>query len=368
MESKVDLSQMRQAAFSELSLVIAIAIVLKVVEPLLYPTALDIFIITPTAIIVILGILVLFSNVPSRKLFFSSILSILLAINSILQLANLWVSSGDTAGSIIRAASYMVLAGGIYVSAKLIPGGASEAIGVFEQKNENGYAIELIDVVKDYYVGPLVVHALRGVNLKVRKGEFIAIMGPSGSGKSTLLNMIGALDRPTRGKVLIDGIDISKLNDNQLAYLRNKKIGFVFQSYNLINRTNVLRNVEMPAIVTGMSKRERIERAISLLKAVGLEEEIYRQPKYLSGGQQQRVAIARALMNNPTIILADEPTGNLDSVAGAEVMKYFRKMNKEFGATVVVVTHDREVAETADRIIHLKDGKVVNEEILKKGE
>lgn len=228
------------------------------------------------------------------------------------------------------------------------------------------YAVELVDVVKDYVVGNHVVHALRGMSFKVKKGEFVAIMGPSGSGKSTTLNMIGALDRPTSGKVLIDGVDISKLSDNELAYLRNKKIGFIFQSFNLINRTTVLRNVELPAIVTGMSKKERIEKAKRLLKAVGLESEIYRSPKYLSGGQQQRVAIARALMNDPTIILADEPTGNLDSKTGAEVMHYLKKMNKEFGTTVIVVTHDREVAEYADRIIHIRDGKVLREEIVEK--
>jgi len=227
------------------------------------------------------------------------------------------------------------------------------------------YAVELIDVVKDYVVGNIVVHALRGMSFKVRKGEFVAIMGPSGSGKSTTLNLIGALDRPTSGKVLIDGVDISKLNDDELAYLRNKKIGFIFQSYNLINRTTVLRNVELPAIVSGMSKKERVEKAKKLLKAVGLESEIYRSPKYLSGGQQQRVAIARALMNDPTIILADEPTGNLDSKTGAEVMRYLRKMNEEFGTTLIVVTHDREVAEYAERIIHIKDGKVLKEEIVK---
>lgn len=237
-----------------------------------------------------------------------------------------------------------------------------------ESDREHPYAVELVDVIKDYVVGPYVVHALRGVTMKVRKGEFVAIMGPSGSGKSTLLNMIGAIDRPTAGKVLVDGIDISKLNDNQLAELRNKKIGFVFQAYNLINRTTVLRNVELPAIVSGMPRSERIKRAKELLALVGLKDEIHRSPKYLSGGQQQRVAIARALMNNPSLILADEPTGNLDSKSGKEVMLYLRKLNEELGTTVIVVTHDRSVAEMADRILYIRDGKIVGEEVLRNGE
>jgi len=230
------------------------------------------------------------------------------------------------------------------------------------------YAVELIDVVKNYVVGPIVVPALRGVSLKVKRGEFVAIMGPSGSGKSTLLNMIGAIDRPTSGKVLIDGIDISTLNDDELAHLRNKKIGFIFQAYNLINRTTVLRNVELPTLVAGIPKKERVHRALEMLRIVGLENEANRSPKYLSGGQQQRVAIARALINNPALILADEPTGNLDSKTGFEIMNYLRKLNREFGTTIIVVTHARDVAEMADRILHIRDGKIVDEEILRKGE
>jgi len=244
----------------------------------------------------------------------------------------------------------------------------SERELIFDSKREYPYAVELIDVIKDYVVGPYIVHALRGVTMKVKKGEFVAIMGPSGSGKSTLLNMIGAIDRPTAGTVLVDGIDISKLDDNELAELRNKKIGFVFQAYNLINRTTVLRNVELPAIVSGMPRSKRVKRAKELLALVGLKDEIYRSPKYLSGGQQQRVAIARALMNNPSLILADEPTGNLDSKSGKEVMLYLRKLNEELGTTVIVVTHDRSVAEMADRILYIKDGKIIGEEILRNGE
>jgi len=221
-------------------------------------------------------------------------------------------------------------------------------------------------VHKIYDTGAVKVHALRGINLAVRKGEFIAIMGPSGSGKSTLLNLLGALDKPTSGEVLIDGVDISKLNSDQLAKLRNIKIGFVFQSYNLINRSKVLRNVELPAIVKGTPKEEREKRAKMLLTALGLEETWNRRPKLLSGGQQQRVAIARALINKPQIILADEPTGNLDSKSGAEVMKYLRRMNEEFNTTVIVVTHDRDVANMTDRILHIKDGVIVKEEIVRR--
>ncbi|MCD6483756.1 MAG: ABC transporter ATP-binding protein [Candidatus Odinarchaeota archaeon] len=222
------------------------------------------------------------------------------------------------------------------------------------------------NVHKIYDTGAVKVHALRGINLAVRKGEFIAIMGPSGSGKSTLLNLLGALDKPTSGEVLIDGVDISKLNSDQLAKLRNIKIGFVFQSYNLINRSKVLRNVELPAIVKGTPKEEREKRAKMLLTALGLEETWNRRPKLLSGGQQQRVAIARALINKPQIILADEPTGNLDSKSGAEVMKYLRRMNEEFNTTVIVVTHDRDVANMTDRILHIKDGVIVKEEIVRR--
>ncbi|MCD6514734.1 MAG: ABC transporter ATP-binding protein [Candidatus Odinarchaeota archaeon] len=224
----------------------------------------------------------------------------------------------------------------------------------------------MINVHKVYKVGEIKVHALRGVNLKVRRGEFIAIMGPSGSGKSTLLNLIGALDKPTEGKVIIDGIDISTLNNDQLAKLRNEKIGFIFQNFNLINRSKVIRNIELPAIIKGMPKRERIKRALELLKALGLEGLHNRRPKHLSGGQQQRVAIARALINSPQIILADEPTGNLDSVSGREVMSYLRMMNERFGTTVIVVTHDREVGEMADRIVHIKDGMIIGEEIIRR--
>jgi len=238
---------------------------------------------------------------------------------------------------------------------------------IFLSNSSSEYAVEVIDVYKDYVTEGGVVHALRGITLKVKRGEFIAIMGPSGSGKTTLLNIIGALDRPTKGKVLIDGIDISKLNDDELSYLRNKKIGFVFQTFNLINRTSVLRNIEMPAIVAKVPRKERIKRVKKLIKIMGLDESMLsRRPVQLSGGQQQRVAIARALMNDPTIILADEPTGNLDSKTGHEIMKYLRMLNEKFGKTIIVVTHDRSVAEMANRILHIRDGKIIKEETLRK--
>lgn len=319
-------------------------------------------------IVIFLGFLAFLMVGKNNELFFLQTFGLLLILNGLYEALNIILGNRTTMEDLTKIMSMVALGSLLMLTSRSFTVSGVKQDVIWRGGVSNGYAVELIDVVKDYILGPIVVHALRGVNLRVRKGEFIAIMGPSGSGKSTLLNLIGALDRPTSGKVLIDGVDISKLNDDQLAYLRNKKIGFIFQAYNLINRTNVLRNVEMPSIVSGLSKRERIEKAKRLLEAVGLKEEAYRQPKYLSGGQQQRVAIARALMNDPTIILADEPTGNLDSKTGAEVMNYLKKMNKEFGTTVIVVTHDREVAEYADRIVHLKDGKIVDEEILKEGD
>ncbi|UCH38324.1 MAG: ABC transporter ATP-binding protein [Candidatus Bathyarchaeota archaeon] len=222
-------------------------------------------------------------------------------------------------------------------------------------------AIEVDNVVKKYVLGPVVVHALTGLSMKIKKGEFIAIMGPSGSGKSTLLNLIGALDRPSSGGVLIDGINLASLDDTGLAKLRNEKIGFVFQAYNLIARSSVIRNMELPALVQGYSKVERDQRIAKLLTIVGLPDKAHRKPKTMSGGEQQRVGIARALMNNPSIILADEPTGNIDSKTGSEIMRFLRQMNMEQRVTVVMVTHDREVAELTDRIIYLRDGKITEE-------
>ena len=224
------------------------------------------------------------------------------------------------------------------------------------------YAIETENVTKKYIVGSNVITAVNGISLKVKKGEFVSIMGPSGSGKSTLLNLIGALDRPTSGRVLIDGVDISKLNDKELARLRNRKIGFVFQSYNLIARSTVKRNMELPALVSGLPKKERLKRIRELLDAVGLRGKMDRKPKTLSGGEQQRVAIARALMNNPEIVLADEPTGNVDSKTGRTIMNFFRKLNRERGTTMLIVTHDPEIARMTDRIIYIRDGRIFKEE------
>jgi len=230
---------------------------------------------------------------------------------------------------------------------------------------ENQYVIETRNLVKKYFLGSNVINAVNGIDLKIRRGEFVSIMGPSGSGKSTLLNLLGALDKPTSGKVLIDGVDISQLDDKGLAKLRNEKIGFVFQAYNLIARSTVKRNMELPALVKGCSKEERMRKIKELLSIVGLSDKMYRKPTTLSGGEQQRVAIARALMNDPDIILADEPTGNVDSKTGRVIMNFFRRLNRERGTTMVVVTHDPEVARMTDRIIYIRDGRIFREEYLR---
>ncbi|RLF19077.1 MAG: ABC transporter ATP-binding protein [Thermoprotei archaeon] len=218
--------------------------------------------------------------------------------------------------------------------------------------------VRLERVVKIYRAGEIVTYALRGVDLSIRKGEFIAIMGPSGSGKSTLLNMIGLLDRPTSGDVIIDGVNISELSDKELAFLRNYKIGFVFQMFNLINRLTVLENIELPLIPRGIPRSKRIELVKeALLKAAGDLSWLKKRPNQLSGGQQQRVAIARAIVGNPEILLADEPTGNLDRASAREVMKTFLDLNRQ-GLTIVVVTHDPEIANCAQKIYILRDGKI----------
>ena len=200
------------------------------------------------------------------------------------------------------------------------------------------------------------VIGVTNISFNVRKGEFVSIVGPSGSGKSTLLNMLGALERPSSGKVFINGIDIFSMNDSQAATIRNKSIGFIFQSYNLINRTNVLKNVEFPAIIGGMNQSERRMRATKLLNFLGLKSKIKSKPFNLSGGEQQRVAIARSLMNNPAIILADEPTGNLDTKTGADVFGLLKLLSDKFKRTIVMVTHNAELAANTDRSIHIKDG------------
>ncbi len=216
-------------------------------------------------------------------------------------------------------------------------------------------------LVKMYNSNNIKVNALRGVNMSVNRGEFVSIIGPSGSGKSTLLNLLGALDRPTQGKVYIDGIDIYSYNDSKLAMIRNRKIGFVFQAYNLINRSTVLRNVELPALIAGMPKEKRVARALQLLNTLGIGDKAYFRPTSLSGGQQQRVAIARALMNDPAIILADEPTGNLDTKTGLEVIQLLRMLCERYNKTVIMVTHNLEHASMSMRSIYLRDGMVEKE-------
>jgi len=220
--------------------------------------------------------------------------------------------------------------------------------------------VETADLKKTYILGKVPVNALQGVNLKVEKGDFLAILGPSGSGKSTLLNMIGALDKPTEGKVFIDGVDVSTLNDNQLADLR-RNIGFVFQFFNLIPRLNARGNVELPMAIPGLGKNERRRRAEELLETVGLKERVDHKPAELSGGERQRVAIARALANNPGFLLMDEPTGNIDSKTAKEIMGLVKRLNEEKGVTIIMITHDQQLASQAKRIVKMLDGTIIKE-------
>ncbi|MCR4755864.1 MAG: ABC transporter ATP-binding protein [Lachnospiraceae bacterium] len=222
--------------------------------------------------------------------------------------------------------------------------------------------INMRGIVKRFYIGtPNELTVLKGIDLDVYEGEFVAVVGASGSGKSTLMNIIGSLDRPTEGSYILDDIDISQAKDSELSGIRNKKIGFVFQTYNLIAKTNAIKNIEVPMLYAGMSLRERNKRAAELLALVGMEDRMHHLPEELSGGQKQRVAIARAMANDPAIILADEPTGALDSSTGRMVMDIFHKLHKEQGKTIILITHSPELAEECERIITIKDGEITGQ-------
>ena len=227
---------------------------------------------------------------------------------------------------------------------------------------ENEQVIRIENLTKTYQMGEIQVHALRGVSFTVNEGEILAIMGPSGSGKSTLMNMIGCLDNPTSGDYYLEGELVSSLKDDQLALVRNRKIGFVFQKFNLLSRATALANVELPLRYAGIDGERKLL-AQKALESVGLGDRVHHQPNELSGGQQQRVAIARALINEPAIILADEPTGNLDSQSGEEIVRLLQELNRTKGTTLLIVTHDADVASVAKRIIHLRDGEIEKEEI-----
>ena len=230
----------------------------------------------------------------------------------------------------------------------------------------SGVVIKTEALEKTYQMGTEMVHALSGVDLQIRKGEYVAIMGPSGSGKSTLMNLIGCLDSPSGGKYWLAGRLVSELDDDELAYIRNKEIGFVFQTFNLLPRATALHNVELPLIYNGTPSEERIEKAKKALERVDLTDRIGHKPNELSGGQRQRVAIARALVNSPSIVLADEPTGNLDTKTGEEIMALLARLHGE-GGTIILVTHEREIAGRADRILHVRDGKLESDERISHG-
>ena len=233
-----------------------------------------------------------------------------------------------------------------------------------EQLKRQGIVIRTYDLWKTYIMGEQEINAVSGVDVEIKRGEYVAIMGPSGSGKSTLMNLIGCLDTPTRGQYYINGNLVSEMSDDELARIRNKEIGFVFQTFNLLPRATSLHNVELPLIYSGMPAQERLERAKIAMKQVDLEPRMHHKPNELSGGQRQRVAIARALVNNPSILLADEPTGNLDTATGNEIMGLFERLHQQ-GNTIVLVTHEHDIALHAHRVIHIRDGKVEKDEKIK---
>jgi len=230
-----------------------------------------------------------------------------------------------------------------------------------EQLKRDGVVIRTYDLWKTYVMGDQEIHAVSGVDIEIKRGEYVAIMGPSGSGKSTLMNLIGCLDTPTKGQYFINGNLVSEMTDDELARIRNKEIGFVFQTFNLLPRATALHNVELPLIYAGMSATERLQRAKQAMKHVDLEQRMMHKPNELSGGQRQRVAVARALVNNPSILLADEPTGNLDTATGNEIMGLFERLHQQ-GNTIILVTHEHDIAQHAWRIIHIRDGKIEKDE------
>jgi len=223
--------------------------------------------------------------------------------------------------------------------------------------------INVSQIRKTYKMGEDELHAIKNISLTIKKGEFVAIMGASGSGKSTFMNIIGCLDKPTAGSYLLDGIDVIKLNRDELAAIRNEKIGFIFQGFNLAPRTSAIENVELPMIYKGVPPKERKDKSTEALRVVGLQDRLHHTPNQLSGGQQQRVAIARAIVNDAPIIMADEPTGNLDTKTSAEIMEFFVKLNEESKKTIILVTHENEIAEYAKRIIKFKDGNILSDEV-----
>jgi putative ABC transport system ATP-binding protein len=233
-----------------------------------------------------------------------------------------------------------------------------------EQLKREGIVIRTYDLWKTYVMGDQEIHAVSGVDVEIKRGEYVAIMGPSGSGKSTLMNLIGCLDTPTKGDYYINGNLVSSMNDDELARIRNKEIGFVFQTFNLLPRATSLHNVELPLIYSGIPSDVRVEKAKQALRHVDLEKRMYHKPNELSGGQRQRVAVARALVNNPSILLADEPTGNLDSATGNEIMALFERLHQQ-GNTIILVTHEHDIAMHAWRVIHVRDGKVEKDEKIK---